>query len=724
MTASALLITVRLPDGRFHGMPEWPPSPLRLFQALIAGALAGAPRGRADELAPACTWFEGLPPPLIAAPPASKGCRSDLWVPNNDLDAVGGDPRHVSEIRTAKRVAPQLFAPDAPFLYLWPLAGEVDEHAAATVVVVAEQLYQFGRGIDMAYASAEVIPEDAAQARIATYHGAVHRPATQGEGGMALRCPTAGSFASLLRRHRAQRTRLRGGHLTQAPPAHFRVVPYNAQPVRLLFDLVAGDGVPRFARIPLTRVAGFVEQVRDRLAGLLARSSDAPLVERVVVGRGAGEADKAARLRIIPLPSIGSTHADRAIRRVLIEVPPDCPIPAREIAWAAGSVHLGADANGAIVDPAQPQLVRASEEGMLLHYGVRDAGAGAGAIGARIWRTVTPAALPVARRRGRIGGGDRAAGEAEAAHAVRQALRHAGVVREVETIHVQREPFERRGERADAFTPPVRFMPRGLHHIEIVFTRALQGPLVIGDARYLGLGLMRPVADTRRNVMVFSLPPTASLVTDDTPLLLRSVRRALMALSRDSKGEVPRLFSGHEGHGGPARSGRHEHVFLVADDANGDGRIDRLIIAAPWAGDRTHDASRKDRERFDQVVSILGEVRAGRLGVLKLSRLPGGCSDADPLIGPARRWEGRTLYRPTRHAGRRQDRTAAIERDLIGECLRRGLPRPEVEVLELEAGPRGGAMKVRARLKFAVGVRGPLLLGRDSHMGGGLFVAA
>jgi CRISPR-associated protein Csb2 len=59
--------------------------------------------------------------------------------------------------------------------------------------------------------------------------------------------------------------------------------------------------------------------------------------------------------------------------------------------------------------------------------------------------------------------------------------------------------------------------------------------------------------------------------------------------------------------------------------------------------------------------------------------------------------------------------------DLALECLRRGLPRPEVEVLEVEAGPQGGRVMARGRLHFAAAVSGPILLGRDSHLGMGAF---
>ena len=136
----------------------------------------------------------------------------------------------------------------------------------------------------------------------------------------------------------------------------------------------------------------------------------------------------------------------------------------------------------------------------------------------------------------------------------------------------------------------------------------MRGPLVIGDGRYLGLGLLAPVKDSWRGVMVFTLPPETRVATSDAAALLRAVRRALMALSRNGRDTVPRLFSGHEHDGAPASSGGHEHIFLAADDANRDGRVDRLIVAAPWVCDRSGHASRRsDRALFDHVVSSLSE---------------------------------------------------------------------------------------------------------------------
>jgi CRISPR-associated protein Csb2 len=234
---------------------------------------------------------------------------------------------------------------------------------------------------------------------------------------------------------------------------------------------------------------------------------------------------------------------------------------------------------------------------------------------------------------------------------------------------------------------------------------------------------MAPQRDAMRDAVVFAVPVEAGVASADGFALAHVARRALMALSRDGTGDVPRLFSGHEDNGGRAASGRHRHIFIAADEDDGDGLIDRLIVAAPWACDRSSKPDRAERRQFETVVSKLETLRTGGLGVIALGR-PIGLSDHDALAGPAHLWESRTLYLATRHAGRRKDTAAILARDVSAECVRRGLPAPAaVDILECKGVTNGGGLKARALLRFATAVRGPLLLGRDSHRGGGLFAA-
>ncbi len=707
-----LLISVRFHDGRYHGHPDWPPSPARLFQALVAAAAQGNTLAECDRRAFA--WLEALEPPVIATPPMRPGQFFKNFVPNNDLDAVGGDPRRVGEIRDGKRIRPILFDVETPLLYVWafaetPGARETAQHLQA----IAERLYQLGRGVDMAWASGEILDDNDAESRLAAHGGVLHRP---GGGGAPLKVPFKGSLESLIERHEKTRGRFQTRDeskptkgepnrvvasqiFVQPPRPRFQQVGYDSPPVRLLFDLIGKTPAWR-----LDRIVALTERVRDTAAQRLKAKlpKEADKIHNVIIGRrDADEADKAGRVRITPLPSVGHQFADHAIRRVLVEIPPNCPLRADDLAWAFGVPLIVSD-DGEILC----ELAPASDRGMLDRYGVGVAAA------ARVWRTVTPAALnwQTAGRRAEV--------ECGAGSAAIQALRHAGVTERPEAVRVQREPFEAKGTRAEDFAPGTRFGPERLWHVEVTFARAMRGPLIFGDGRYLGLGLIAPVRDSWREVIAFSLPEDARVAAADGADLLHAVRRALMALSRDDKGHVPPLFSGHEPDGAPAGTGRHRHVFLGCADLDRDGLIDQLIVAAPWACDRTVHPGRGEAAQFDRVTAALQVVRAGRLGVIHLRPIP----EDERLNGPSRGWESHTIYRPTRHAGRGKDAAAALLRDVAIECERRGLPVPEIDLLELFEGPKGG-VAARLRLRFAVAITGPILLGRDSHQGGGLFRA-
>ena len=634
----ALLLTIHFHDGRYHGAGGWPPAPARVFQALVAGAAKGVELSDTDKAA--LEWLETLNAPRIAAPTARAGQEFKNYVPNNDLDKFGGDPRKIDKIRTPKITRPHIFNAAIPLLYIWTFDSAPDaEHHTRTLCQVAERLYQLGRGVDMAWAWAELLGESEVEERFRRHGGVVHRP-DEGGTGRALFCPQKGSLASLRERYKANQTRftsVRQGKklqqlFSQPPKPRFTKVAYDTPPNHFLFEIRVATADESFAPWPPERVTELVLKVRDKAvwrlkAGLPEEraAEEARTIDRVLIGRHATEADKAARIRILPLPSLGHTHADRAVRRIVVDVPPSCPLRTDDLAWAFSGLEE--------VDPVTGEilwhLVRTEERGMLAHYGIgaeeqQDS---------RVWRTVTPVALPVLRTRGESAGSKRVAGEARAARTVLQALRHAGVTAQVTSIRVQREPFDRNGTRAEAFVAPGRFAARGLHHVEIAFAQAVRGPLVIGNGRYLGLGLMAPRKNVWHGMFAFALPAEANVHVSDAPTLLLAVRRALMALSKEESGRVPRLFSGHEDNGPPARSGGHEHVFLAADDVASGGLITRFIVVAPWAADRRTKPWRDGRRRFDEITRRLTELRAGRLGRFDhLTAEP--VADGDPLLGP------------------------------------------------------------------------------------------
>ncbi|WP_397386048.1 type I-U CRISPR-associated protein Csb2, partial [Prosthecobacter sp.] len=214
-------------------------------------------------------------------------------------------------------------------------------------------------------------------------------------------------------------------------------------------------------------------------------------IGRKADGSNGGKSDE--RIHIIPIPSIGHTHADHAIRRVLLEIPTSCPLRADDLSWAFNGLELGQDG-------FLGRLMLADDMVFLDHFGFGKKFA--------VWKTITPAALPVSAGRRRIepsrklqeakNATERAIEQQQARLAILTALRHAGVNGDALNIIVQREPFQAHGAKAEAFAPGTRFAKERLWHVALEFSEAVKGPLVVGDGRFLGLGVFAPVADSIR----------------------------------------------------------------------------------------------------------------------------------------------------------------------------------------------------------------------------------
>jgi len=461
--------------------------------------------------------------------------------------------------------------------------------------------------------------------------------------------------------------------------------------------------------------------VVDRLRRVLPdRSSE---IERVLVGRkadGADEGPTSSRVRIVPLPSIGHPHVDHQIRRVRVEVPAGCPLRADDVHWAFSGLDVGDLGAGEVPDLI---LTPSADESMLNRFRFVDGGP------SRFWRTVTAAALPEASRRRRIeptrvaveakDGAERAAEQARAAAAVVQALRHAEVRARPEVIRVQREPFEAKGERVEAFAPGTRFAKERLWHVEVTFNAPIAGPLVIGDGRFLGLGVMAPV---QRNHDVHAFVVESGLAaTPQATEVARALRRAVMARVQDVLGvrtSLPSFFTGHDRDGSPAQTERAPHLTFTFDP-----EAERLLIVAPHVIDR-RTPTREERQHLgnlEMALTDFRELRAGSAGHLMLRAISVDV-DCDPLFAPSRTWESVTPYQVTRHA-KQVGAAEALSADLRAECHRRGLPEPRVTPGELRGVP-GVGLVGGARLTFEVAVEGPIVLGRSRHLGGGLFAGA
>lgn len=717
--SDAIAISVRLHEGWYHGSGSIP-SPARLFQALMAGRGVSGPLP--DESILALRWLERQPPPIVAAPVTRGGQTVATYVPNNDLDAKGGDHRRMGEIRTKKSIRPLLFDAEVPFLFCWSLTDEGEaESSAQQICELADGLYQLGRTVDAAWACAELVSTEELAEKLRSHRGPVFRPSA-GRGNVE--CPTSGSVTSLMRRYTDMANRYdltadrRGQTFRRRAKPKWRLVSYENSQTRVDFEL-SDRATSTLANWPTTEVADLVTEVRDAaVERLVSAFPDCKSeIGQTLVGRkpdGENAGPISARVQIVPLPSIGHEHADQQIRRVVIEVPANCPLRADDVIWAFSGLTLRR--HGRNID-----LVRAQPHRQLEHYGVDSTPSCS-------WQTVTPIALTHATRR-RIepnrskrtadenkGAAERRLEQEQATSELRQALRHAGVSGQVIRVHVQREPFSGRGKRVEDFASGDRFNKHSLWHATLAFDRPIGGPLLLGDGRFMGLGLLQPL---QANAGVFAFSIESGLSDDPDPLrLAKSLRRAVMARvgKHFRRTYLPSYFSGHTTNG-PADSVAQPHLTYVFDS-----KETRLLVIQPTFSENAVRESKRHTQTLELALDGFNTLHAGPDGVIRLYRTQ--IDEAtDPLFAPARSWTSLTVYRVNRHAKKVRPEEVVV-RDVLTEIRRRGLPRPrQVKVLDWKA-IAGIGLQATLRLEFDNPVSGPICVGKTRHHGGGLFQVA
>ncbi len=411
---SQLCVSIRLLQQTFHGRDdrgasEWPPSPLRLFQSLVAAAARRSYGDSMEESAKsALVWLEGRQPPVIIAPDSSAGEPYTLSVPNNAMDIVAaawsrgnesnsGDANPATH-RTMKTLRPRYLTGGDTVHYLWTLDESVDDETRTKIDVVtgiARDVVALGLGIDLAVGHAAVISSDEADA----LPGERWTPAGE-DGARGLRVPVTGSLADMLDRHRRFLSRLEGGRFTPPPslaaqrPMRYRRPWEPPKRPMAAFSLLTLDA-SHFRPFDTTRraltVAGMVRHATKRAA--VNAGWPEPKVNAVVLGHGDASTGGdhvpvgPRRFAYVPLPSLERRGKDSppmtgSIRRVIVMS--FAEEAEAEIAWArralAGEELVREDTGESV---AMLSLLPASD-GVVQGYTRPSAS----------WATVTPIVLP------------------------------------------------------------------------------------------------------------------------------------------------------------------------------------------------------------------------------------------------------------------------------------------------------------------------------------------
>ena len=318
-----------------------------------------------------------------------------------------------------------------------------------------------------------------------------------GDGGMTLRAVRQGQLEALERehaRHQASRPR----------PLPFVSVGYRPmstsgrkQPLRpdTAGELLVFEFESKSRNVPVTRVAELASVLR---ATVFHYGRD-PLPEGLSGHQSNGSPSAHPHVGFLGLPWVEQKHSDGRLMGLAISIPHSLDSQARRALLRAV---------GTWENTSEDSLTLTAGRGGILKL-TRVSGV-SGLITlrpevwkrpARRWVSATPIALPT--HPGPLGKGTAAARAKawnRAEQAAVKACRHIGLPDPVD-VTLSMEPFVP-GVRPARHFPAFRQgllsgtpVARRLIHASVSFDRPVEGPLVLGAGRYLGLGLMRP---TRR----------------------------------------------------------------------------------------------------------------------------------------------------------------------------------------------------------------------------------
>lgn len=499
-------------DGR--DQLDWPPAPARLHQAFIATTLANLPASKRAEFSEktleALRWLESLPPPDIIASTLADdtGHRRALNVamPHNS-PAKGDFTRYHPDLAPVFHATPEH---DGPLLAAYRWADESPEFAdKATLHVFAlrdasAKLRYIGRAEDRV--ECEVLWPTGEGRQPLNELSEVWRPVTRG-GDTRLLTVRSNSTRELMEEFRESARRIARG--AKRPPRTFLreqsyardaaegLLPVHTSVFRILRDTGNPDQLPEVCdsinahrwRSPLRALAC---KIADDPAPWNNQDAANELISGHITGGGHTQQP---HLAFVPLPSLSlSGKADGRVRRfALLGYAQSARVAEAESIYRT----LAAILDGAEIEPGyRLQLISDTARNDKVWPLYTRA--------SRTWISVTPVVIdrgykvptqapngtPLSRNERHL------RRHAEWTQLLRASLRHIRLPEDlIEScdFHLTLSPILAATERAERYRPKAERTP--FMHVKIEFARPVRGPLLLGDRRYIGLGLFVPAKE-------------------------------------------------------------------------------------------------------------------------------------------------------------------------------------------------------------------------------------
>lgn len=504
-----LVLTFRFLSPWFHGRgdegaPEWPPSPLRAFQAIVATA---ARAGTLESIRGDILWLENRTAPRILASEAVESAVGyRLSVPHNAMDLVGkqwsrGGEGNLAEHRTMKNFRPQRLPEEAIVHYAWLL--DADESSASSLIEAARGVVALGWGVDLVVGDGAVVGSgmlDSLAAGLKTWE-------PRSDGKHALRAPRPGTLDALERRHAAFLARTSFADPTLRPPpvlSTFVTTSYARSDQPRVVDIACFT----LMRVDSNRFRAFDTIRRGKAVAGMLRHVVRTAAERAgwddfrisacVMGHGMGDEP---RLLLVPVPSIeprgDGAETVGAVRRVLVFSTDQL---GADTAWASRALG-GMDLIDETTGEVQAVLASTSRNDWVLQRYLSESST---------WTTVTPLLLPGHDDPGGLRERIRNAKRAEEQRPlielllrrreglVRKALRQAGLGDELvmsAEIEMRETGFIAGVEKCSHYAIPSHLAKTPRFHVKLTWPTKVAGPLCLGRGRFSGLGLFAAVID-------------------------------------------------------------------------------------------------------------------------------------------------------------------------------------------------------------------------------------
>lgn len=454
--------------GHNNSVPEWPPHPERVFQALVA---AWGTLGEPETHSKALFWLETQDPPFIYAPDIPDDqipFAPDTYVPVNDVPEMVCNKR---QDRTFPSVLlPEISGKKATCALIWPEAV-LDDNLFEVFVQLCFAVTHIGHSRSLVRLKVALEPQSPNW-----------MPSTSIEADAFFRVPLKGRFETL------RSSFSKGEH---PPVARYQAYVRTPSTSDLRFSGEFDDHLIIFRKITGdSMLLGSTLAFTGALRGSILSKIEEGSLELVSGHGGDGAPTEKTHIAYVPLPFVGDKHADGHILGFALVLPKHVSYTEKNSVWKAIVSALDPETETLrLVAGNSGTCLLVPEERLEPPLGLRKK---TWCARARRWGSATPFVLDrmPPRRHSDFDGWS--------ARQIADACERQGLPIP-EEISISEVSSLRGVPHAREFPPLLRKdgLKRWHTHVEITFPVPIEGPLLLGAGRFRGYGLFKPVFSKR-----------------------------------------------------------------------------------------------------------------------------------------------------------------------------------------------------------------------------------